>query len=66
MLTSESSSDEDDLPPLRVHRTSREVQSHVDARLREIDSQSKVGGTDNVSKIKSKCRGGIEVLVTKK
>ena len=64
ILTSESSSDEEDLPPLRVLRTSCEVQSQVDARLREIESQSKVEGTGNVSKIKSK--RGVEVLVAKK
>ena len=44
MLTSEFSSNEDDLPPLKALRT----------------SQSKVEGTDNVSKIKSKRGMGLK------
>ena len=50
---SESSSDEELLPPLSVLRTSREIQKQVDARMSEIESHSKVEGNDN-TKLKSK------------
>ena len=50
---SESSSDEELLPPLSVLRTSREIQKQVDARISEIESHSKVEGSDS-TKFKKK------------
>ena len=52
-FSSESSSDEELLPPLSVLRTSREIQSKIDARISEIESHSKVQGNES-SKLKSK------------
>ena len=54
---SDSSSDEELLPPLSVLRTSCEIQKQVDARISEIESHSKVEGNDN-TKLKSKRGGG--------
>ena len=54
--SSETSSDEELLPPLSVLKSSREIQNKVDARISEIESHSKVQGNES-SKLKSK-RGG--------
>ena len=62
---SESSSDEELLPPLSTLKTSREIQKQVDARIAEIESQSKVEGNKS-TKLKSKRGGGVDVLVSKK
>ena len=62
---SESSSDEESLPTLSTLRTSRQIQRQFDARIAEIESQSKVQG-DESTKLKSKRGGGVDVLVSKK
>ena len=54
--SSESSSDEELLPPLSVLKTSREIQSKVDARISEIEAHSKVQGNETL-KLKSKSGG---------
>ena len=54
--SSETSSDEELLPPLSVLKTSREIQRKVDNRISEIEAHSKVQGNESL-KLKSK-RGG--------
>ena len=58
---SESSSDEETLPTLSTLRTSRQIQRQVDARIAEIESQSKVQVI-----IQKGVGGGVDVLVSKK
>ena len=62
---SESSSDEESLPTLSTLRTFWQIQRQVDARIAEIESQSKVQG-DESNKLKSKRGVGVDVLVSKK
>ena len=50
---SESSSDEESLPTLATLRTSHQIQRQVDARIAEIESQSKIQG-DESTRLKSK------------
>ena len=63
--SSETSSDEELLPPLSVLKSSLEIQRKVDIRISEIEAHSKVQGNES-SKLKSKRGGGVDVLVSKK
>ena len=54
--SSETSSDEELLPPLSVLKLSPEIQRKVDTRISEIESHSKVQGNES-SKLKSKGGG---------
>ena len=64
-MSSESSSDESDLPSLSVLKSSRQVQRKVDERLAEIQNESRVQG-NNTTKIKSKRGGSVDMVVCKR
>ena len=65
VMSSESSSDESDLPSLSVLKSSRQVQRKVDERLAEIQNESRVEG-NNTTKIKSKRGGSVDMVVCKR
>ena len=65
VVTSDSSSDESDIPDISSLRSSRELQKKVDHRLSKLEKSSVSQGKSG-SKIKSKRGGEVEVLVENK
>ena len=64
--SSESSEDDMQLPSLSTLRSSRCVQRQVDHTMADLESKQCSEGNNNVSKIKSKRGGPVEVVVQKK
>ena len=65
VVTSDSSSDESDIPDISSLRSSRQLQMRVDQRLSKLEENSRTKG-NCTSKIKSKRGGDVEVFVEKK
>ena len=57
VVTSDSSSDESDIPDISSLRSSRDLQKRVDQRLKKLEENSRTKGNSS-SKIKSKRGGG--------
>ena len=64
--SSDSSSDELEVPNIKSLRTSRVIQEKVDQRLAKLEQQSNIQGNFASAKVKSKRGGNVDVYVEKK
>ena len=64
--SSDSSSDELDVPSIKSLRTSRVIQHKVDQRLVKLEQQSNTQGNSTGAKLKSKRGGNVDVYVEKR